>query len=213
MHQNIRQAIDINSRELEIVRMEKFKQFLKSIAPVTDKEFAEIISYFSEQPLKKGDFFVRQNEMCRHIAFIIKGTLRTYYINEKGEDITSCFCIENNLTTSYKSFILQQPSHLSIQAIEDTMLLVTDHDNVQNIYKLSPNCQMIGRAIAEQEYIVMEKYASILNNETAKEKYLRLLKEQPNVVKKANVEDIASYLGVTRRTLSRIRQKIAQNET
>ena len=190
--------------------MEKFKQFLKNIAPITDAEFAETISFFKEQKLKKGEFFVRQNNVCKNIAFVIKGTLRTYYINEKAEEVTSCFCTENNLTTSYKSFILQQTSHLIIQAIEDTELLVIDYDSLQKLYSKSVIWQTIGRAVAEREYITMEQYASVLNNETAKEKYLRLLKEQPSVVNKANIEDIASYLGVTRRTLSRIRQEISK---
>ena len=157
--------------------MEKFKQFLKNIAPITDKEFADTVSYFTEQNLKKGDYFVKQDKVCQHIAFIIKGTLRNYYINNKSEETTSCFCTENNLTTSYKSFILQQPSNLILQAIEDTQLLVIDYDNLQKLYSKSAVWQTIGRAVAEREYIVMEQYASILNNETAKEKYLRLLKE------------------------------------
>ena len=87
--------------------MDKFRQFLKNITPITDKEFADTISCFSEQNLRKGDFFVKQDKVCRHIAFILKGTLRTYYFNEKAEETTTCFCTENNLTTSYKSFVLQ----------------------------------------------------------------------------------------------------------
>ncbi len=191
-------------------KMEKFKQFLKKISPITDSEFVDTIFYFTEQNLKKGDFFVKQDKVCRNIAFILKGTLRVYYINEKAEEITSCFCTENNLTTSYKSFILQQPSNIILQAIEDTQLLVINYENLQKLYARSAVWQTIGRSVAEREYIVMEQYASVLNNETAKEKYLRLLKEQPNVLQKASVEDIASYLGVTRRTLSRIRQEISK---
>lgn len=189
-------------------KMDNFKQFLKNLAPITDKEFAESISFFSEKNLKKGDFFVIQDQVCRHIGFVMKGSLRTYYLNDKGEEITSCFCIENKWTTSYKSFLLQQPSKLSVQAIEDTALIVIEYNNLQKLYKSSPAWQNIGRVVAEQEFILMEKYASILNNESAKEKYYRLLKEQPNVLQKANIKHIASYLGVTRRTLSRIRHEI-----
>ncbi|MBY0434680.1 MAG: Crp/Fnr family transcriptional regulator [Cyclobacteriaceae bacterium] len=190
--------------------MDEFKKFLKSIVPISDKEFADTILYFTELNLEKRDYFLKQDIVCRHIAFIVKGTLRAYYINDKAEETTACFCTENNLTTSYKSFILQQPSTLFLQAIEDTQLLVIDYENLQNLYSKSTVWQTIGRAFAEREYIVMEQYASVLNNETAREKYLRLLKEQPNVLQKANVEDIASYLGVTRRTLSRIRKEISK---
>jgi CRP-like cAMP-binding protein len=190
--------------------MEKFKAFLRQIAPITDVEFEETILVFKEINLNKNDYFIQQDKICRHIGFIKKGTLRTFYLNNNGEEVTSCFCTENNFTTSYKSFILQTASNLAIQAIEDTELLVISYDDLQKLYAKSPLWQSIGRAVAEREYIVMEQYASVLNNETAKEKYLRILEEQPNVLQKANIEDIASYLGVTRRTLSRIRQEISK---
>jgi CRP-like cAMP-binding protein len=187
-----------------------FKNFIRQITTISDKEFDETVIFFNALTLKKGEFFVKQGRVCRQIAYINKGTLRTLYLNDKAEETTSCFCTENSLTTSYKSFILQQPSTLSIQALEDTELLVIDYEKLQKLYSTSIVWQTLGRAVAEREYIVMEKYASILNNETAKEKYLRLLKEQPNVLQKANIEDIASYLGVTRRTLSRIRKEISK---
>jgi CRP-like cAMP-binding protein len=189
-------------------KVNEFKQFLKTIVPITDEEFSDSMAFFSEQKLQKGDFFVERGRVCRRIAFILKGTLRTYYMNEKADEITTCFCTENSLTTSYKSFILQQPSDLTLQAMEETQLLTIDYKSLQKLYAKSGVWQTIGRAVAEREYIVMEQYASVLNNETAKEKYLRLLKEQPTVLQKAKIENIASYLGVTRRTLSRIRKEI-----
>ena len=187
-----------------------FKNFIKQIIPISDTEFEQTIIFFQQQTLQKSDFFVRQDKVCRQIAFINKGTLRTFYINDKAEETTSCFCTENNLTTSYKSFILQQPSNLSIQALEDTELLIIDYENLQKLYAISPIWQNVGRIIAEKEYIVMEKYASVLNNETAKEKYLRLFREQPQIIQKVAVKHIASYLGITTRTLSRIRREIKE---
>ncbi len=192
--------------------MEIFKLFLKAIAPITDQEFDDAMSCFKKLSIKKGDIFVQQGAPCRHIAYIRKGTLRTFYINEKAEETTSCFCTENHLTTSYKSFILQQPSHLTIQAIENCELCIISYDDLQKLYAKSMVWQTLGRMIAENEYIVMEQYASVLNSETAKKKYLRLFNEQPSVLQKAKVEDIASYLGVSRRTLSRIRKEIAEHK-
>lgn len=188
-----------------------FKKFIRQIAPISDKEFDETVIYFQKQTLYKGDYFVKQGQVCRKIAFIYKGALRTFYLNDKAEETTSCFCTENNLTTSYKSFILQQPSSLSIQALEDTGLLVISFENLQKLYRTSIVWQNIGRSFAEREYIVMEQYASVLNNEDAKEKYIRLLREQPTVLQKATIQDIASFLGITRRTLSRIRKEISKH--
>lgn len=188
--------------------MDQFKSFLQNIAPITDIEFEEARIYFKELKLKKGDCFIEQGKVCKHIAFIKKGTLKTFYSNDKASEITSCFCVENNFTTSYKSFISQTPSNQTIQAIKETELLVIDFESLQKLYSKSLSWQSIGRTFTEREYLVMEEYASTLNNESAKEKYLRLLKEQPTIIQKASIKDIASYLGVTTRTLSRIRQEI-----
>jgi CRP-like cAMP-binding protein len=190
--------------------MNKLKEFLQTLAPITHQEFEDSFGKFYKIHLKKDDFFIQQGKICRQIAYINHGTLRTFYLNEKAEEITSCFCTENSLTTSYKSFILQEPSQLSIQALEETELLAINYDHLQELYRTSIAWQNIGRSVAEREYFVMEQYASVLNNESAKEKYLRLLNEQPAVLQKASIEDIATYLGVTRRTLSRIRREISQ---
>jgi CRP-like cAMP-binding protein len=190
--------------------LEKFKAYLKSISEISNDEFEKATPYFQKIVLKKDDFFVSQNQTCKQVGFILHGTLRIFYENQDGEHVTSCFCNENNFTTSYKSFILEKPSELSIQAIEDSTLIVINKDKLNKLYNESIAWQNIGRKIAEREYLVLEKYASVLNTETAKHKYLRLLKEQPAVLKKAKIEDIASYLGVTRRTLSRIRKEIAE---
>ena len=191
------------------MRMEKLKTYLQTFAPISDKEFEEVKSNFHIIHLKKGDLFVQQGKICRQIAFINRGSLRTFYFNDKAEEITHCFRTEETFVSSYKSFILQKPSFLSIIALEECELFVIDFDNLQKLYNTSMTWQRIGRLQAERRYMEMEEYASVLNNEAAKEKYLRLLNEQPEVLQKANVKHIASYLGVTRRTLSRIRQEIS----
>ena len=188
----------------------KFKSFINNIVPFTDDEFEKSLLRFKKITLEKGELFIEQHRTSKQIAFINSGILRTYYINDKGDEITSCFCTENNFASSYKSFILQTPSKLAMVALEKTELLVINYDDIQKLYKESSNWQIIGRLVAEKEFIVMEQYASVLNNETAKEKYLRLLEEQPEILLKSPIKFIASYLGVTRRTLSRIRKEISE---
>lgn len=188
----------------------KFKIFIQKIVTITDSEFEKSLLKFKKLTLEKGELFIEQNKISKQIAFINSGILRTYYINDKGQEITSCFCTENNLASSYKSFILQSTSNVAMVALEKTDLLVISFEDLHELYKESANWQTIGRLVAEKEFIVMEQYASILNNETAKEKYLRLLNEQPEILQKSPINYIASYLGVTRRTLSRIRKEISE---
>lgn len=188
----------------------KFKTFIQNMVPITDAEFEKSLLKFKKTTLDKGEFFIEQDKISKQIAFINSGILRTYYINGKGEEITACFCTEGNFASAYKSFILQVPSNVAMVALEKTELLVVNFNDLQILYKAGSNWQTIGRLVAEKEFIVMEQYAAILNHETAKEKYLRLLKEQPEIVQKSPINYIASYLGVTRRTLSRIRKEIVE---
>jgi CRP-like cAMP-binding protein len=94
-------------------------------------------------------------------------------------------------------------------ALEETELIVIDYDKLQKLYSTSITWQNIGRLLTERAYIEMEEYASVLNSESAKEKYLRLINEHGEILQKASIEQVATYLGVTRRTLSRIRQEIS----
>lgn len=189
--------------------MDKLKIFLQALTPISEEEFEDSKSNFYKVNLKKGDLLLQKGKVCQQMSFVNLGSLRTFYFNNKAEEITHCFRAEGTFVSSYRSFILQEPSFLSIVALEETELIVIDYDKLQKLYNVSMTWQNIGRLLAERAYVYMEEYASILNNESAKEKYLRLLNEQGEILQKANVEHIATYLGVTRRTLSRIRQEIS----
>jgi CRP-like cAMP-binding protein len=184
------------------------REHLKTIVPISDSDFEKSIAYFQKETLEKGEYFVKSGEVCKKSAFINFGVLRTFSQNEKGEDITYCFCDSLKFSTSFKSFITQTPSDLSIQALEKTEILSITYIELQTLYVQFPVWQGIGRMLIEKEYLVMEQYASSLNSETAKEKYLRLIREQPGLIQKVPVHYIASYLGISRETLSRIRKQV-----
>jgi CRP-like cAMP-binding protein len=185
-------------------------EVLNGLTPISKKEFEKSFQLFKPAKFDKGEYFIKSGGVCRHIAFINEGVLRTYYVNDKADEITICFCSERRFTTSFKSLITQQPSQLNIQAIEPTEVIALSYQDLQKLYIESKSWQTIGRLLAEREYLNMESYAVALNRESAKEKYARLLKEQPQVIQRAPVQQIASYLGVTRETLSRIRRNVAK---
>lgn len=186
--------------------IESLKTYLRETTTISDIEFEQALPYFTKKTLQKNEYFVKEGMICKQIAFVEEGLLRSFYYNNKAEEITFCFETENNFSTSYKSFILQCPSNLSIQAIEKTQLIVIDQKNLQKLYDTSFQWLKIGKLFAEKEYIFLEQYASMLNSDSTKEKYLRLLKENPTIIKKAKLKYIASFLGITSRSLSRIRK-------
>jgi CRP-like cAMP-binding protein len=188
--------------------MASFFSFLNTITDFSEGDFIKSQLFFSARILKKRELWINQNQVCKEIAFISKGLLRSYYVDQKGNEVTSCFCVSNSMASSFKSFIAQQASDLAIQALEETELITINYQDLQYLYKAIPKWQEVSRMLMEQEYLSLWRYAYSLNRENALEKYLHLLNEQPEVVQKAPVQDIASYLGISRETLSRIRKKV-----
>jgi CRP-like cAMP-binding protein len=185
--------------------------FLNTLTYFSREEFVESSKYFRKASLKKGDFMLKARKVCKDIAFIEKGLLKTYSLSSLGQEVISCFCSQNRLTTSLESFISQAPSKLEIQAIMHTDLILISHDDLHHLYQTVPAWLTVSRLLMEKEYLALSKYANSLNSETAKEKYLRLIEEQPLVLQNAAVQDIASYLGVSRETLSRIRNQVMKS--
>ena len=192
--------------------MNDFKQFLLNIHPFSDQEFDDGIELFQNVLLQKGDYFVKQGEVCNRIGFIQYGTLRIFSTDQAGDEVTTCFCTEHKMTTSSKSFIHQKASSFAIQALEDTSLLTITYKNLETLYQHNATWSSIGRKLTEREYLVMEDYAVMLNSESAKEKYKTLIQNSPRIVQTAKVQHLASYLGVTRRTLTRIREEIIREK-
>lgn len=185
-----------------------FRKFIEQLSPVQNDEFEFARPFFREVQLPKGHFFIREGEICKQLAYLHKGILRSFYTNEKGEDVTYCFCTDHHLETSFKSFLLQQPSHISIQAMANSSLLIIEKEDLDRLFAGSLFWSTTGRLLTEREYLKMEEHASDIKAESAREKYLRLLHEHPVLLQKVPLQYIASYLGITSRHLTRLRKEI-----
>lgn len=185
----------------------QLQQFLNSVTPINNTEFKKSISYFKSTTLQKGEIWIDYHTVCREIAFINKGLLKTSYYDKRGHEITSCFCTSNSMASSFKSFLTQSSSQMVIQALEETSLLSIRYDQLQKLFRKIPIWERLFRIIMEKEYEKLWDYTEGMKTELAKERYQKLLDEQPEVIQKAPVQDIATYLGITRETLSRIRKK------
>ena len=185
-----------------------FKRFIREFPFYSDAALEVALPYFKLKTLKKGVHFIEQGKICKQIAFIQSGIFRTYYLKD-GLEITTCFCRENALTTSYKSLITQQPSELSMQAIEETEILVIDYKDLQILYGKHLFWQQVGRLVAEKEFITVENYTRFLNDQTAKQRYLHILTYENDILQRVPLIHLASYLQIAPETLSRIRKDLA----
>lgn len=188
--------------------IDKFNNYLKTISGYSKDAFDLALPVIQVKVLKKGEFFVEKDRICRHFAFVAYGILRAYSLYD-GIENTTCLCSDNTFATSTISFITQTPSNVSIQALDKVTLVIISHENLNQLYSNSPFWEKVGRVIAEKEYMELQQSSWRSSPIPAQNKYLTLLKENPGIVNRVPLQYIASYIGVTPETLSRIRKKIA----
>ena len=185
------------------------KNYLKSFNVLTDDEIENLILVTTKRDLNKADYFVRQGETCKEVAFVLSGTFRSYYISDKGEEITYCITFPNNLMTAYSSFITGQSTAENIQAITPIELLIIPKNKIDELAINNQNWVKFLKIVAEQQYIELEKRIFQLQKNNAEQRYGELIKNQPEYVQNIPLQYLASYLGITQRHLSRIRRKIS----
>lgn len=189
--------------------MEKqFRQFLDSYIQLSETEFNLIVNVLMKKSLKNGDHLIKSNKTCNEIAFYNKGYFRYYYYSKTGDEVTSDFYFSPNFATSFTSLITGNPSEVNVQAMEDMDIWVINKADLQNLYSQCHKIERLGRLIAENVFINSEQHLLSLLNRTATERYEDLLHNNPQYVQKIPLQYIASYLGITQETLSRVRKKI-----
>lgn len=141
----------------------------------------------------------------KYIYFIIKGAIRTFYRDKDLNEITSWLLFEGDLAISVCSFFSQSPGFEAMEALERCTLLTISYDNLNELYRCHPDFNFIGRVLTEKYYTRSEEKANLLRSFTAMERYIHLMNVSPEVLNRVSLKYIASYLGITQSTLSRIR--------
>lgn len=176
---------------------------------VDEAHFEEFFSLLKHTQLVKSDFFVKQGEKCKYLGFIKRGTIRSFYINDQGKEINFGFYFKNEFFTDYESILCDSISNMNIQAIENCEILLLHKDDLQKLYDKEAYWQKFGRIMSEKIYLDAKKRIDDLLCNSPENRYLNLLKKEPVLIQKIAQKHIASYLGVTEQSLSRIRSRIS----
>ncbi len=179
-------------------------RYLSSIIPISKELEEEINSIAQNVIIPKNEMLIHSGDRCNDLFFVEKGLLRGYYF-EDAKEITNWFAPENEFATCFYSFIARQPSFENIQALEDSELIRLSNSALNTIYKKYPETERIGRIITETYYIKLEERLVDLRFKTAKERYQILVDSKPDLLQRVPLGQIATYLGITQETLSRIR--------
>ena len=157
--------------------------------------------------LSKGSFLIKQGQHCEHIYIIEDGFARIFSIIEYKE-ITTLFAKENDIITSTYSLFTKKRSNESIEVLEDSVLIKINYDELINLCKQYPELFNLYRIVMEKYYLLLEERTLSLQFDTALERYQKLLSQFPFLLQRASLGQIASYLGMSPVTLSRMRGKV-----
>jgi CRP-like cAMP-binding protein len=157
-------------------------------------------------PLKygKNEMILREGETCTNIYWVVKGLVRQFYF-KNGKEVTEYMATESSIVMCIESLFLEQPTHLQIKAIEPSVLIALPKADLEAVAMKSVNIQILYRKILEESLILSQIHADMLRFESAQDRYQKLIKRQPQLVLRAPLVYIASYLQMTPETLSRVR--------
>ena len=192
--------------QMQSTWLDTFKTFADQFTDFSQKEWQALAGTLTPQTLSKNDFFVRPEDTSIQLGFIIKGLLRTFFITPSGDEFTTDFCCENNITTNYDVLTPGNASDYYSQAMEDAVLLKIDYQAYESLCKDYPALQAFKTNLITRHYARKITREKELLSLSAKEKYSRFIKEFPHIVQRVRQYHIASFLGITPVQLSRIKK-------
>lgn len=185
-----------------------FDQLDQSIARfihLTEEELQLFHSLLKYKKLRKKNFLLQEGEICTFEAYVVKGCIRTYYIDKEGTETILLFAVEGWWVGDLSSFTDQKPSHQYIETIEDCELLMIDYNSKAQLFEKIPKFEKFFRLLVQRSLSVLQQrfYASV--SQTAEERYLAFIEKYPNIVQRVPQHQIARYIGISPEFLSKVR--------
>jgi len=175
---------------------------------------AEEIDYFTSllrsKSLATGEYLLREGEICKYETFVVKGCLKTYYVDENGFEHIIDFSIEEWWADDLYSLLTQTASRSYIKAIEDTDILQIGKSDLELLYQRVPKFERFFRILFQNAFITQREQINQALSASAEERYLLFMKKKPYAEKRFSQKDIASYLGVTPQFLSTLKKKLGR---
>ena len=191
---------------------DQLRHYLTRFVELTNPEWAALEKHLVVKRIAKKGFFIQQGQIANEICFLLSGSCRLFY-EKNGEEKTTYFSFENNLVAAYLSCLTSQPSTVSIQALEDCELISFSYGVLTTLYDQFPAHQLFGRKLAEYLFAGLDIRLAELLTLSPEERYLKLIgtPAKRKIIERIPLQYVASYLGVTPVSLSRIRRRIVSS--
>jgi CRP-like cAMP-binding protein len=185
-----------------------FLDYIKQHIQLTTEEESVLLSRIKTRKYLKGQFVVQNGDVCKYENFVLSGCLKAFYIDNEGQEHVVMFAIENWWTSDLGSFITQMPADLNVQCLEDSELVQIHYNDLQQLYIDIPKLERFFRIIIQKAFVAAQK--RIVNNfsQPAMDRYVQFREQYPKIEQRVPQYMIASYLGITKEFLSKIRSKL-----
>jgi CRP-like cAMP-binding protein len=186
-----------------------FKELIEELGSILSAEDVTLLSsILKEKTFKKGAIVLQAGDVCNEAYFITKGLMRSFHQVPNGNQKTYVICFEHSLFTEHCSFVSQKPALDSIEALEDTDVLSFSYVDLIDIYKKSHKLESVGRKISDNNFILAKNRLRSLMNDDAPTRYLNFLHSFQDYLNRIPQHIVASYLGITPQSLSRLKREI-----
>ncbi|WP_372637409.1 Crp/Fnr family transcriptional regulator [Fodinibius sp.] len=184
---------------------EQLRESIQEHVSLPDKQWELCKNHFQPKRMLKRQFLLQEGDVCRQLTFLEKGSLYSYSVDSKGNQHVLRFAFEGWWIADLQSFFTGKPSTLNIEVLEDSELLVLDRKNHEKLLKEVPSYERYHRIIVENAYVALQQRVENALGLTAEEKYARLIKHNHEFMNRVPLNLVASYLGMSPETLSRVR--------
>ena len=184
-------------------------QHIQEKVSLSDLDKEAIETFFIPKKLRKRQYLLQEGDVCKHLTFIAKGLLRTYNVDDKGDEHMSVFGWEGWWLSDFNSFLSGEPAVFNIDAIEDSELLLISRENYEALTLAVPIMDRYFRILYQNSIVTKDRRLMSTITHSAEERYLQLAESNPQILERIPQNMIASYLGLAPETISRIKKNIA----
>ena len=190
---------ELNNSTRDIAR-----ELARKYSTMTHDELDILESVLVPMKFAKGEIILKEGDICEHIYYVERGLTRQFYF-KNGKELTEHIGVEHTIVMCIESLFKEKPTYLQLEALEPTLIYAMPKHRLEEVALHNVNIQILYRKILEESLIISQVHADMLRFETAQDRYLKLCKQSPQVVLRAPLVYVASYLQMTPETLSRVR--------
>ena len=191
--------------------IDKLINYFEKFVSLEESEISFMREAILVKAIKKNELLLSEGEVSREFYFVFNGCIRLFYMSETGEK-TAFFYFENSFVSSYESFTKQLPAKHNLQTIEDSTIAIVSFEVAHQLIALSPKFEFLARIMMEEELIIYQDVLASFITLNAEQRYLKLLNSNDPILQRIPQHQLATYLGVTAETLSRIRKRIVTKD-